>query len=108
MYASVALMARGASVYKNTGCDGKTDLCFKYKGNVYEIDVKLARYMHDGKGRFSWRANQAAKVKLPVYPLIVVPLTGPDLSGWFCRWHSKKRGSKSFLNCPSGLENFWN
>lgn len=110
MYASVALMARGASVFKNTGCDGKTDLCFKYKGKLYEIDVKLARYMESEKGRFFWRANQASSVRPPVYPLIVVPLTGSDLSGWYCRWNMKRGGNKytKEYNCPPGLENFWN
>lgn len=100
-------MARGATVFKNTGCDGKTDLCFKYKGSVYEIDVKLASWTHDGKGHFSWRSVAARNVKHPVYPLIVVPATGANISGWYCKWNGARTGPNPPPNCPPGLENFW-
>ena len=106
IYATAALMARGATVFRNTGCDGRTDLCFKYKGKVIEVDVKLARYMHDGRGNWRWRSNNAGQVELPVYPLIVVPRTGADLSGWYCKWNGKPGGGKEY-NCPPGLETFW-
>lgn len=100
-------MAKGATVFRNTGCDGKTDLCFKYEGSVYEIDVKLASYRCiDSR----WRCGEGlGKVKLPVYPLIVVPQTGADLSGWYCRWKSKPhtRLDRKKWHCPPGLENFW-
>ena len=104
LYACVSLMIRGASVFKNTGCDGKTDLCFKYEGQIYEIDVKLACYKTKSEGRSCWETSHASKVKLPVYPLIVVPATGIDLSGWYCRWKKTQQGTN---HCPLGLENFW-
>jgi hypothetical protein len=110
VYATAALMAKGATVFRNTGCDGKTDLCFKYKGSIYEIDVKLARYMYSKPGQSYWRCNNASLVKLPVYPLLVVPATGADLSGWYCRWKLTNKGSNNYVkayHCPPGLENFW-
>ena len=111
MYATAALMAKGATVFRNTGCDGKTDLCFQYQGNVYQIDVKIAAWQHNAKDNWSWRAKGASQVRLPVYPLIVVPVTGTDLSGWHCRWLMKKgqgNAKKKSYHCPPGLENFWN
>jgi hypothetical protein len=109
MYATAALMVRGATVFRNTGCDGKTDLCFKYKGSIYEIDVKLATYVQDVGGRFCWAARKASQVKLPVYPLLVIPATGSDLSGWYCRWRNKPKAHNSAkkYHCPPGLENLW-
>jgi hypothetical protein len=110
MYATTALMAKGATVFGNTGCDGKTDLCFKYKGSIYEIDVKLARYTQTKPGHYYWMSSEVSQVKLPVYPLIVVPATGANLSGWYCKWKQTRKGSnhiaKSY-HCPPGLENFW-
>jgi hypothetical protein len=106
MYATAALMVKGATVFQNTGCDGKTDLCFKYKGSIYEIDVKLAHYEETRPGYYYWRTQKASLVSLPVYPLIVVPSTGANLSGWYCRWLRSGRG-KTTPHCPPGLENFW-
>lgn len=106
VYATAALMAKGATVFRNTGCDGKTDLCFKYKDLIYEIDVKIAHYAVDTRGNPCWRSCLVSKVMLPIYPLIVVPATGTDLSGWYCRW-KKKNGRNTVYHCPPGLENFW-
>jgi hypothetical protein len=103
-------MVRGATVFRNTGCDGKTDLCFKYQNNVYEVDVKLARYMRDTRGYGWWGTPHASEVRFPVYPLIVIPATGSNLSGWYCRWKQTNRGSNHIVksyHCPPGLENFW-
>jgi hypothetical protein len=103
-------MAKGATVFRNTGCDGKTDLCFKYKEVVYEVDVKLASYKTSRSGASCWQTRAASGVKLPVYPLIVVPTTGADLSGWYCRWKLSQKGSNNVVksyHCPPGLENFW-
>lgn len=110
MYATAALMAKGATVFQNTGCDGKTDFCFKYKGSIYEIDVKLAQYEKSKSGSYYWKTPNASCVKLPVYPLIVVPATGAYLSGWYCRWKKTPKGSNNIVSsyhCPPGLENFW-
>jgi hypothetical protein len=109
VYATAALMAKGATVFRNTGCDGKTDLCFKYEGKVHEIDVKLARWRSDGKGYCSWSTPSASLVVEPVYPLIVVPASGKDLAGWYCKWKGKlgSRSSRRNYHCPPGLENFW-
>jgi len=103
-------MARGATVFRNTGCDGKTDLCLKYKGSIYEIDVKLACYDETKPGVYCWKTGNASSVRLPVYPLIVVPATGADLSGWYCRWKQKigqRSAAIKSYHCPPGLENFW-
>ena len=102
-YASLALMLKGATVFKNTSCVGKTDLCFDYKGSIYKVDVKLASF-RVGKG---WQTKKASEVMMPVYPLLVIPETGADLSGWYCRWHRKGAGCKPRTHCPPGLENFW-
>jgi hypothetical protein len=103
-------MAKGATVFRNSGCDGKTDLCFKYKDAIYEIDVKIAAYQPNGNGNYCWRNRDASRVRLPVYPLIVVPATATDLSGWYCRWKLNNKGSNNYVKsyyCPPGLENFW-
>lgn len=105
-YATVALMAKGATVFRNTGCDGKTDLCFKYAGSMYEVDVKLAHLTTCGNGSYVWKTKSASDVKAPIYPLIVMPKTFSDLSGWSCRWlvRGNQHGNPV---CPPGLENFW-
>jgi hypothetical protein len=108
MYATAALMVKGATVFRNTGCDGKTDLCFKYEGQVYEIDVKLARLVESTNGRLYWRSTTAREVLKPTYALIVVPRTGTDLSGWYCKWYYSNGGGKRVYGGPPGLENFWN
>lgn len=99
-------MAKGATVFRNTGCDGKTDLCFKYAGLIYEIDVKMATLSKCRNGSYNWHPKNGSRVKAPVYPLIVVPKTLADLSGWYCRW--LVRGNQYGQPvCPPGLENFW-
>jgi hypothetical protein len=103
LYASLALMTRGATVFENTSCVGKTDLCFGYKGSLYQVDVKLASF----RLKKGWQSQKASEVKAPVYPLLVIPETGLDLSGWYCRWHRKGAGCKPKIHCPPGLENFW-
>ena len=106
VYATAALMAKGATVFRNTGCDGKTDLCFKYKDQIYEIDVKIAFLTTCGNGSYVWKTQSASNVKPPVYPLIVVPKTFTDLSGWHCRW--LLRGNQYGKPvCPPDLENLW-
>jgi hypothetical protein len=109
-YATLSLWLRGAEVFPNAGCDGKVDLCFKYSGLIYEVDVKLACYAQSKPGHYSWRTDKASRVRPPVYPLIVVPSTGANLSGWHCRWLQKKGQRKANIksyHCPPGLENFW-
>lgn len=106
MYATVSLMSRGATVFRNTSCVGKTDICFKYEDALYEIDVKLARLV-ESRGYYTWRTTTAYTVKKPVYPLLVVPATGLDLSGWYCKWVGKRSGVNPEPNCPPGLETFW-
>ena len=100
-------MLRGAEVFPNIGCDGKTDICFKYMGSIYEIDVKLARLIKKTSGSCSWGTTTARLVRLPVYPLIVVPITGVDMSGWYCKWVGLRTGANPPPHCPPGLENFW-
>ena len=100
-------MLKGAEVFPNAGCDGKADTCFKYKGGIYEIDVKLARLLNNGCGVYSWGSTKVYLVKPPVYPLIVVPATGVDMSGWYCKWVGLRTGRNPPPHCPPGLENFW-
>ena len=103
-YAMFCLMLKGIRVYANTGCDGETDLVLQHEDNYYSIDVKLASWTANGHGGYSWSTRSAARVQPPVIPLIVVPATGQDPSGWYCRWHKNRQNQ--VLAVP-GLQNLW-
>lgn len=91
----VALLAtwKGAEVFKNINCTGKTDLVIKYNGRLYQIDVKLA-YRHKNG---AWDSN-TAQVKDPVIPVIVIP--DGDISDWRVQWVRNRH--------PLELKDFWN
>ena len=90
----VALIAawKGAEVYKNINCTGKTDLVLGINGTLYPVDVKLARANNTN----SWRGN-TDKVKPPVIPVLVIP--DGDIFEWKIQWIRNRH--------PKELENFW-
>ena len=91
-------MLRGAEVFCNVGCDGKTDMVLKINGKLYEIDVKIAEW-HYGL----WK-SKAHRVKLPIYPVIVEPAN----HGYKARWSLYHGGGPNARKkCPLGLEDFW-
>lgn len=93
---------KGAEVFTNTGSDGKTDIVLKIDGNLVEIDVKLAQWKPANN---CWESSAAAKIKPPVYPVIVAP--DGDIMDWKIRWKKLTAASNSPPHCPSGLEDFW-
>ena len=103
-YAVFRLMLKGIRVYCNSGCDGKTDLLIEYKNNYYPLDVKLACWSYCGGGYYAWDCPKARHVKAPVIALIVVPATGEDSSGWYCRWRNNRKGE---AYAPEGLQDLW-
>ena len=84
---------RGAEVFPNANCTGKTDLIIKFNDIIFEVDVKLAR---PATGANSWRGH-TDQVKAPVYPVLVIP--EGDIFEWKVKWVAKKY--------PTGLEDFW-
>ena len=103
-YVCLIAQWKGAEVFTNTGCDGKTDLVLKIEDQLVEIDVKLARWQEAETGSYSWRSSQASLVNLPVYPVLVIP--EGDIMEWKIRW-KKTSNQHSPPHCPPGLENFW-
>ena len=76
-----------------------------YKGKTYQIDVKVARPIFaKGLKVTYWSSTKAYDVKAPVIPLIVVPETGTDMSGWHCQWLETKEGPR---HVPEELQDFW-
>ena len=96
---------KGAEVFTNIGCDGKTDIVLKIDGKLVEIDVKLARWLESGSGRFSWSSTTASAVEMPVYPVLVIP--DGDIMDWKIKWKNVTAARNSPPHCPPGLENFW-
>ena len=96
---------RGAEVYLNAGCDGKTDLILEIEGKLYQINVKTAALKFNGDKPF-WAANNSALVKPPVWAVVVEP----RYDGYRVRWPLKKGGRNDGNrppHCPPGLEKFW-
>lgn len=79
---------RGAEVYKNAGCSGKTDLVLAIDGKMLEVDVKCMS--HNGGGKYGTCSSISAAQK-PV--VLVHPITQQ------IRWIRGK--------APKGWENFW-
>lgn len=84
---------KGAEVYKNINCTGKTDLILNINDTLYELDVKLARLNAVTGG---WFANTYT-VEAPVIPVLVVP--NGDIFEWKIQWIRNRY--------PKELENFW-
>ena len=97
----VALEAakRGAKVYKNISCVGYADLILEIDDRFIPIDVK-ARYWVDEKNSFRTKASTALCQVVCVEP--------DDVNGWTISWPLKHGGKTSeHVNCPEGLEAFW-
>ena len=85
-------MEKGAEVYRNMSCVGKTDIVLEINGNHYPINVKA---MVERNKSTPGRYYQETLNKLPedVYMVNVNPVTRD-----IC-WHTKR--------IPAGLEDFW-
>ena len=102
LYVCLIAEWKGADVFRNVGCDGKTDIVLKIDGTIAEIDVKVAQW----KPKYnSWISTAAADVELPVYPVLVIP--EGDIMDWKIRWKGINPGPNSPPHCPLGLETFW-
>jgi len=88
---------KGAEVFPNKGCTGKTDMVLKINNNLYEIDVKSEKFDYLTG---TWK-SYGRSVPEGVY---VVLIRSEDHS---IRWSNLKQGSKT-PKCPPGLEDFWN
>jgi hypothetical protein len=93
-------MEKGGEALRNLSPNGKVDLCLVVNEAVILIDVKLAQWH---KSVQCWNCPAASLVKRPVYPVIVVP-SGDNNREWAIKWQIKKG---NIVNCPPGLENFW-
>ena len=102
LYVCMIAQWKGAEVFTNIGCDGKTDLCLLINDQIYQVDVKLAQWCNRAK---RWRATKSFKVKPPIYPVIVEPRG--DIMDWKIRWKLTTRARGADVYCPPGLENFW-
>ena len=92
----MAAWDKGADIFPNLGCDGKTDMVLKIDGTLYEIDVKTLRWK---PAEGVW--GTSVKVKEPgVWQVCVNPETRT------IRW-PKGRGGDTSPQCPPGLEDFW-
>lgn len=99
-YVQCLAQVKGADVLTNVGCTGEIDMVFVVNGNYYPIDVKTASYVSNGVGvPKKWHSRDAYSVPDHVYPVLVLPLTGTDLTGWEVKWLESRT--------PDGLENFW-
>ena len=90
---------KGAEVFPNRNCSGKTDFILKVGDELFEIDVKLAQWHPTGR----WFCGSSTTVKPPVYLVLVEP--EGDIMDWKIRWINKSRSQTP--NCPPGLEDFW-
>ena len=102
---------KGAEVFRNVGADGSIDIVLKIDKEFVPIDVKLANFYINNKGRGSWKFSAiGSQCSEDVYPVMVVPETGTDWRGWSIRWFYKKGQGQALepkYNCPPGLETFW-
>ena len=105
LYVCLIAEWKGADVFRNAGCDGKTDIVLKIEDQLVEIDVKLAQYHQCRKGVYSWKTPTASNVELPIYPVLVIPYG--DIMDWRIRWKQLTTAPNSPPHCPPGLENFW-
>lgn len=93
-------MLKGADVFRNLGCDGKSDLVITFNSHAFKVDVKL------------WTSTPRGTVTpVDVYPVVVVARDPSDIASWIVRWRGKTKANITTdhfkPNCPPGLENFW-
>jgi len=105
IYVSLIAQWKGAKMHRNLSCVGNTDMVLQIEDEYHPIDVKLAQWLRGGSGYYSWSSPSAANVKLPVYPVLVVP--EGDIMNWRIKWRNATRQRNSKPLCPPGLENFW-
>ena len=101
LYVCLIAQWKGADVFRNVGCDGKTDIVLKTDGNLVEIDVKLSQWNKRDK---RWYSPHSCLVEPPVYPVMVEP--EGDIMNWKIRWKNSW-GTQNNPQCPPGLEDFW-
>lgn len=106
IYVSLIAQWKGARIHRNVSCVGDTDMVLQIEDSYHPIDVKLARWLRGGSGHYSWSSTNATQVKLPVYPVLVVP--EGDIMDWKIKWRNLDRSRNSAPLCPTGLETFWN
>ena len=88
-YVIVEALKRGAEVYKNVGCTGKTDLVIDFNGVVEKCDVKTLGQGTPGTAK-TWIRSTGKSVSTPI---------GVNPDTWEIKWHPKRT--------PEGLESFW-
>lgn len=99
-YVVCLAQVKGAEVFKNVGCTGKIDTVLLVEGRFIPIDVKTASWGSNGvDAGMKWHSSDAYKVPKSIYPVLVIPKTGTDISGWECRWINTR--------IPDGLTSFW-
>ena len=81
-------LKRGAEVFKNVGCTGKTDIVFSFNNLTLHVDVKVEKYHSSG----TYGSNGRCRAEVP--RVLVNPKT------WQARWVKGKE--------PKGWETFWN
>jgi len=81
-------LKRGAEVYKNVGCTGKTDVVIGLSGKTLQIDVKVEEWDIRSNSYYSPGLSGATKDRVLVNP-----------STWQVRWPKGK--------APEGWESFW-
>jgi hypothetical protein len=81
-------LKRGAEVYKNVGCTGKTDIVLCNCGEVLHVDVKTEEW--DPRSNKYYSPGKAGAVE---HRVLVNPET------WKVRW--------PFGKAPEGWEMFW-
>ena len=84
----VEALRRGAEVFKNVGCTGRTDVVICYKDQILHVDVKTEEWDPRSNTYYSPGVAKATK-----YRALVNPET------WKVRWPVGK--------APAGWENFW-
>ena len=82
-------LKRGAEVYKNVGCTGKTDVVIEFNGNALHVDVKVEKWDVRSNSYYSPGISGAIKDRVFVNP-----------STWQVRWPKGE--------APKGWESFWN
>jgi hypothetical protein len=85
----VEALKRGADVYKNVGCTGKTDIVIEFNGSLLAVDVKMEKWDQASCRYGSFGVRNATKDRVLVNP-----------STWKVRWPKGK--------APEGWQSFWN
>ena len=91
----MVLWEKGAEVFPNKGCSGKVDMVAEINGTYYPIDVKVDKW-NPYTGVFGCTRGAA--------PGVWLVCINPDTKR--IRW-PYKGNSRVTLNCPEGLEDFW-